>query len=74
VLQLRGEIDQDDGLMSNGLYVYLGIELFVCLLHCPPGVDAEFTTWMLGFKIDYSVCDLLAALSLLKLYTVFRVL
>jgi hypothetical protein len=28
---------------------------------------------MLGFEVTYSVCDLLTSLSLLKLYTVFRV-
>ena len=35
------------------------LEMFVCMLHCPPGVELAFEVELLGFWIEYTVDDIL---------------
>ena len=51
---------------------WMCVELIICSVHCPPGIDHELTFTQLRGSLVLSLDGMLATLMLLRVYIVFR--
>jgi hypothetical protein len=71
--KLRGDTDFADTLYSTGMLRLLALEVFLCSLHCPVGVEATFSVSNLGITMTYTLDELLSVIILVRVYLFGRV-
>jgi hypothetical protein len=70
--QLRGLYHEEDTLRSTHLLSQLTLELFVCSLHCPPGLDHTFTILALERFSEYTPDAFFSVLITFRMYLLVR--
>lgn len=61
-------------IFNSGLWIYLSMEVIVQAFVCPPDVVYKFTVKQIGNDVTYSWDSLVAVVSILRFYTVFRLI
>jgi len=71
--KLHGELDSADTLYSTGMLNSLLLEMCLCALHCPVGLDSTVTFTNLGLTIRYTLDEVFGVLVLVRCYLLVRV-
>lgn len=71
-MKLRKRNHQSDGLNTSRFAPYLCLEIAVCVIFTPPGVDQIFTGTMLDGTYLYTLSDVFLLIMLMRFYLFVR--
>ena len=72
-LKLKQKLDNHETLLSTKMIWLMQIEIFICIIHCPPGFNWVFTFEQYGGSLEYSF-DMFTFLAMLcRIYLTWRV-
>jgi len=74
IMILREIVEPKTGLFSTSLRWAFLFETFICLVHCPPGVDWKFSIKQVNLRdaYHYSFCELATIFYSMRIYLVYR--
>ena len=70
LMRLRGLIDPAESFRHSGLLLPFVVELCVCAVHAPPGLDFTFDMPNFDFYVRYSIDHMCSLWQLFRLYSV----
>ena len=72
-LKIKQKLDSHETLISSKMIWGLLLEMFICIIHCPPGVNWVFTFEQYGGFLEYSVDMFTFLVMLFRMYLIWRI-
>eukprot|EP01016_Furgasonia_blochmanni_P032034 TRINITY_DN3307_c0_g1_i16.p1 TRINITY_DN3307_c0_g1~~TRINITY_DN3307_c0_g1_i16.p1 ORF type:complete len:504 (+),score=88.31 TRINITY_DN3307_c0_g1_i16:875-2386(+) len=71
---LRLKVEETDSFWNYKTRSEIILELFICLMHVPPGLNFRFEWWNMNTLLYYSINDFCSIFMFLRFYLVLRVI